>query len=249
MKGAVFKGLSVILLAVPHRAFDPMTVEQEVEGRFKHIEIPPWDEADLLLIPQRGFAALNIVNDAKLNQDICNESFRNPLLAQEICTELCIKNGIFETCDSLTALDSTKLPETLENISRSKGFPKYSKLKAGPDARKKRQLRNFKDGTSHDKYAAILKAIAVNGPKGRTTYEEIRTALQNLLIPSSIPAQHEITSALVNMSKIAREKIEGEPPIEWVGTDDALVITDPFLLFYMKWAEHHNAPGAQPVMI
>jgi hypothetical protein len=28
LKGAVFKGLSVLLLAVPHRAFDPMTVEQ-----------------------------------------------------------------------------------------------------------------------------------------------------------------------------------------------------------------------------
>ncbi|WP_411338549.1 AAA family ATPase [Sphingopyxis sp. J-6] len=30
LKGAVFKGLSVILLAVPHRAFDPITVEQEL---------------------------------------------------------------------------------------------------------------------------------------------------------------------------------------------------------------------------
>ena len=249
LKGSVFKGLSVILLAVPHGAFDPMTVEQEVEGRFKHIEIPPWDESDLLLIPERGFEALNIINDSALNQAICREGFRNPLLVQEICTELCIKNDIFETCANPTRLDSAKLPETLSNIAKSKGFPKYSKLKAGPDARKKRQLRNFKDGSSHDKYAAILKAIAAIGPKSRTTYEEIRTSLQNLLVTSSMPAKHEITSALVNMSKIAREKIDGEPPIEWVGSDDALVITDPFLLFYMKWAEHHDAPGAQPVMI
>ena len=40
LKGAVFSGLSVILLAVPHRAFDPITVEDELQGRFKHIEIP-----------------------------------------------------------------------------------------------------------------------------------------------------------------------------------------------------------------
>lgn len=53
LKGAVFKGLSVILLAVPHRAFDPMTVEQEVEGRFKHIEIPLWEPDDLIQIPSR----------------------------------------------------------------------------------------------------------------------------------------------------------------------------------------------------
>lgn len=245
LKGAIFKGLSVVLLAVPHRAFDPMTVEHEVEGRFKHVEIPPWDVSDLLLIPQRGFQALNIESTAELNLAICNEGFGNPLLVQEICSELCIKNGIFEKQPSLFKLDGRLLNQALSDIARSKGFPKYSKLKAGPDARKKRQLRNFKDGSALDKYAAILKAIASVGPKPRTGYDEIRSALQNLLVTSSMPAKHEITSALVNMSKIAREKIEGEPPIEWVAAEDALVITDPFLLFYMKWAEHHEAPGSQ----
>lgn len=60
-----------------------------------------------------------------------------------------------------------------------------------------------------------------------------------------MPAKHEITSALVNMTKIAREKIEGEPPVEWIGSDDVLVITDPFLLSYMKWAESYDAPGSR----
>lgn len=60
-----------------------------------------------------------------------------------------------------------------------------------------------------------------------------------------MPAKHEITAALVNMTKIARDKIEGEPPLEWVASENSLVITDPFLLFYMKWATHHDAPGSQ----
>jgi hypothetical protein len=244
LKGAVFKGLAVILLAVPHRAFDPMTVEQEVEGRFKHIEIPPWDLADLVLIPERGFDALNAKSSKQLNERICNEGFGNPLLVQEICSELCLKNGIRERLIDSKQIDYKLLEPALEEIARSKGFPKYSKLKAGPDARKKRQPRMFKDGTSQDKYSAILTAIAALGPKARTSYDELRGALQNLLVSSSMPAKHEITSALVNMSKIAREKIEGEPPLEWVGRDDALVITDPFLLFYMKWAAHHRAPGS-----
>ncbi|WP_125945545.1 ATP-binding protein [Sphingomonas sp. ABOLG] len=244
LKGAVFKGLSVILLAVPHRAFDPVTVEQELEGRFKHIEIPPWDMDDLLLIPQRGFHALNVVSTDNLNRSICSEGFGNPLLVQEICSELCIRSGIFGRLDESQKLDHNLLEEALGNIAQSKGFPKYSKLKAGPDARKQRQLRSFRDGTSQDKYSAILTAVASVGPKSRTSYDEIRSALQSLLMPSSMPAKHEITSALINMSRIAREKIEGEPPIEWVGSDDTLVITDPFLLFYMKWATHHEAPGS-----
>ncbi len=245
LKGAVFKGLTVILLAVPHRAFDPITVEQEVEGRFQHIEIEPWDLDDLILIPERGFAALNIKASNDLNKAICSEGFGNPLLVQEICSELCIKSDVYEWSSQEQNLDEHLLPAALADIAKSKGFPKYNKLKAGPDARKKRQLRSFKDGTAQDKYSAILTAIANVGPKPRTSYDELRAALQSLLTASSMPAKHEITAALVNMSKIAREKIEGEPPIEWVSSENSLVITDPFLLFYMKWAAHHEAPGSQ----
>lgn len=245
LKGAVFKGLSVILLAVPHRAFDPMTVEQELEGRFKHIEIPPWELEDLLLIPERGFDALNVISSDRLNKTICGEGFGNPLLVQEICSELCIKSDIIEKLDTPQSLQHNLLQEALAEIAQSKGFPKYSKLKAGPDAKKKRMLRSFKDGRSQDKYSAILTALAEVGPKTRTSYDDIRSSLQNLLTSDSMPAKHEVTSALTNMSKIAREKIEGEPPLEWVDSEDCLVITDPFLLFYMKWATHHEAPGSQ----
>ena len=244
LKGAVFDGLSVILLAVPHRAFDPMTVEDEVQGRFKHIEIPPWDMADLMQIPEKGFSALNVTSSSEINKAICNDGFGNPLLVQEICSEFCLKNDVFETLENEQALKGNLLPEAFADTAKSKGFPKYNKLKTGPDAKKKRQLRKFKDGAELDKYAAILKAIATIGPKPRTTYDELRSELQSSLVASSMPAKHEITSALVNMTKIARDKIEGEPPIEWVASDDVLVVTDPFLLFYMKWAEHHEAPGA-----
>src|SRR4051812_27493193 len=47
LKAEVYKGLTVILLSVPHRAFDPVNVEREMQGRFSHIEIPMWSEDDL----------------------------------------------------------------------------------------------------------------------------------------------------------------------------------------------------------
>lgn len=240
LKGSVFKGLSVILLAVPHRAFDPMTVEQELEGRFKHIEIPPWDMEDLLLIPERGFRALNVDTSAELNKRICSEGFGNPLLVQEICSEFCIKSGIYGGTDQVQSLDLATFEKALNEIAQSKGFPKYSKLKSGPDAKKKRMLRDFKDGRSQDKYSAILTALASLGPQPRTSYEDLRAELQSLLLNSSMPAKHEVTAALTNMSKIAKNEIEGEPPLEWVESEDALVITDPFLLFYMKWVTNRS---------
>ena len=58
VKGPVMNGLTVFLLAVPHRAFDPVTVENEVEGRFKHIEIPDWDMEDLFESRRLAFPRL-----------------------------------------------------------------------------------------------------------------------------------------------------------------------------------------------
>lgn len=161
-----------------------------------------------------------------------------------MCSELCLKNKVYEEQEVARHINAEKLSEALAEIAQSKGFPKYSKLKAGPEAHKERQVRSFKDGSAHDKYSAIMEAVAAVGPKPRTSYDEIRSSLRNLLVESSMPAKHEVTAALAHMSRIAREKIQGEPPLEWVGSEDALVITDPFLLFYMKWATNQAAPGS-----
>jgi hypothetical protein len=236
IKGPVMQGLTVFLLAVPHRAFDPMTVENEVEGRFKHIEIPDWELEDLLRIPQAGFEALKINTTDKLHQRICQEAFGNPLLVQEACSEFCLANNILRRSDQFVDVDEKLLDVAFREISKSKGFPKFQKLKKGPQARKMRQSRVMKDGGAEDIYSAIMMAIARTGPKPVTTYDEIRASMKELLGEGSFPQKNEITSALNHMSKIAKEKITGEPPLEWVKNDDELVITDPFLLFYMKYA-------------
>jgi hypothetical protein len=245
LKGPIFQGLSVIFLAVPHRAFDPITVEDEMQGRFRHISIPAWSQEDLLLIPERGFQALNVMHSRKLAERVCSESFGNPLLVQEICSELCANASIYERCERPTQLDKSLLNATFESVAESKGFPKYRKLREGPQARTDRQARQLKEGGTADIYEAILIALARLGPRARTQYDELRSALRELIEEGQVPQKHEVTAALSQMSKIAREQIVGEPPLEFVKDEDALVITDPFLLFYMKWQRNKVAPGSE----
>lgn len=245
LKAPIFSGLSVIFLAVPHRAFDPITVEDEMQGRFRHVPIPPWTTEDLILIPSRGFDALNIDCPATLQRTICEESFGNPLLVQEICSEICARADIFERCEKRTKIDPALLEGTLATVAESKGFPKYRKLREGPQARKARQPRKLRDGTTADIYEALMMALSRLGPKPRTQYDELRSELRELVDDGQMPQKHEITAALSHMSKIARDKIEGEPPLEFVREEDALVITDPFLLFYMRWQRDKSAPGSQ----
>jgi hypothetical protein len=237
VKGPVMAGLTVFLLAVPHRAFDPITVENEIEGRFKHIEIPPWSVDDLELIPKRGFPALNIDCPNAVQRRICEEAFGNPLLVQEACSELCLENDIDKTQPKSTKIDGSKLDSAFAEIARSKGFPKFEKLKKGPQARKARQPRSLADGTEEDIYSTIMMAIAASGPKAKTSYDDIRASMKDVLAEGAkMPQKNEITSALSHMSAIAKKDIKGEPPLEWVRDDDDLIITDPFLLFYMKYA-------------
>jgi hypothetical protein len=244
LKAPIFKGLVVIFLAVPHRAFDPITVEDEMSGRFRHIPIPAWSMEDLKFIPERGFDALNIQASDALKRTICGESFSNPLLVQEICSDLCAKAGILATCDPAVKLDAKLLEPTLEIVARNKGFPKYRKLRDGPQARTDRQARRLKEGGTADIYQAILIALARLGPKPRTSYDELRAVLRDLIEEGQVPQKHEVTAALTQMTRIARE-LEGEPPLEFVKDEDTLVITDPFLLFYMKWEKNKVAPGAE----
>ncbi|MGN6208857.1 AAA family ATPase [Asticcacaulis sp.] len=244
LKGPIFKGLSVIFLAVPHRAFDPITVEDELQGRFKHFSIPPWSISDLSLIPKKGFDALNVQCSTGLLNNIVNESFGNPLLVQEICSNICIRSGIYSKSDVGETIDPKLLVPTLEDVAQSKGFPKYRKLKEGPQARKERKARRLKSGGTADIYEALMLALSALGPKPRTHYDEIRSALKDLMEEGQLPQKHEISAALAHMSKIARENIEGEPPLEFVKSEDALVITDPFLLFYMKWEKQKSSPGS-----
>ncbi|HEY1503605.1 MAG TPA: hypothetical protein VGF92_04850 [Stellaceae bacterium] len=237
LKGAVFKGLPVFLLAVPHRAFDPLIVESEVEGRFKHVPMPQWALDDLLQIPGSGFPALNVQVERSLQRRICEDSFGNPLLVQEICSEFCLKNKVREAQSTPLTLDAKLLEPTYKEMAESKGLPTYSKLRAGPTGRRARQVRRMRYGGEENIFTAVLASVARLGPKSNSSLDDIRTSLREVLAAdASIPQRAEIISGLVNMSNVARERIQGDPPLEWIEGDSTLVITDPFLLFYLKWS-------------
>lgn len=236
LKGAVFRGLPVLLLAVPHRAFDPITVESEVEGRFKHVSIPNWALDDLLLIPERGFHALNLSIDRIIQRQICNDSFGNPLLVQEICSELCLQDGVRSARRWRHKLNGALLEATHRALAESKGFPVYQSLKRGPDGRKARRPRELRLGGKIDIYEAVLASVARLGPKSTTSFEDIRISLKEVLADEKPPiSKAELVTCLSKMSEIAK-KAKGEPSLEWIGTDQRLEIIDPFLLFCLKWS-------------
>jgi cytidylate kinase len=233
LKSAIFDGLDVIVIAVPHRAFDPLTVQQEMQGRFIHVEVTNWSDDELRQIPESGFPVLNVNVDPALIDKICVESVGNPLLAQDLCFRLCSDSNIIETQESLTVILGDLLEKICISVAENSGFPIFERLARGPQSRKERRMRPLKRGGEVDTYQAILLAVAENGAKAVTSYDEIRASLREILDDGGLPQKNEVTSACGHMSSIARNELENVEPIEW--HNDSLVISDPFLLFYMRW--------------
>ncbi|MFC5553701.1 hypothetical protein [Methylobacterium iners] len=130
----------------------------------------------------------------------------------------------------------------LEDVAKNSGFPTYDRLKRGPQTRTDRKPRKLRHGGSVDIYQAIMLAAAYAGPKVRTEYDDLRSSLRDLLVDGELPQKNEITSSCGHMSAIAKKDLSHAEPIEW--HDDALIISDPFLLFFLRWQRDSLSKGA-----
>jgi hypothetical protein len=79
--------------------------------------------------------------------------------------------------------------------------------------------------------AAILLALARLGPRATTRLDEIVAALE--MIAERMPSEAEIIAALVDLAEAAGDG--GSPALEWRDAEQQLVISDPYLLFHLKW--------------
>lgn len=237
IKQPIFKGLRVIILAVPHRAFDALRVETEMTGRVVQLPISLWDVEELKEIAIKGFQKLNVTCSDKIIERLANESYGSPHLMQEFCLRLCKINGITETIEG----ENIEIPEPnftefftniVSSISSKVAFERLAK---GPRQRADRVQRELSNGETVDIYTATLHGIAETGPKTEIAYEELRGSLKKVLA-ENIPQGHEITRVLSKMDEIAKEELHGEPVIDWDKENTKLYISDPFFAFYLRWA-------------
>lgn len=238
LKSEVFDGLTAVLIAVPHRAFDAIGVEREMEGRFAHVQIPAWEPNELNEIPAKGFPELKMIVEPSVLETFSRESNGSPLLMQRFCGRVCDHFDIEETLieeKQYHPSDNT-ISGIFEAVAKQFGFPTFEKLAKGPQSRSKRMDRKLKGGAETlDIYQAVLRAVANTGPIEKVHYNDIRDQLRLILQEADVPQKHEVSSALGHMSGIAKDEIEGEPVLEW--SDDYLYLTDPFLIFYMRWVQ------------
>jgi len=238
-KDLVFEGVGFIVAAVPHRAYDVVRVEKEMTGRVAQLEVGFWNPQDLKRIATAGFAALNVVASDALLQRLVDESFQSPHLMQEFCRQLCSVAGISETCPKPTVINEPEWSSFFAQLAPGTSKAAFDLLARGPRQRSDRKVRHLRDGQQTDIYGAVLRAIAATGPLTELKYEELRSALRSVLAPTDDPPQkHEVTRVLDEMTKIAREQIDGEPVVDYDGELATLYISDPYFAYWLRWGTH-----------
>jgi len=231
IKGAVYNGLKVILLSATHRAFDAITAEPELTGRFNAITMPNWSRDDLLKIAELGFSALRVDCDQAIVGSLATEAQESPFLMQQFCWEMCYDCNIERAGFLRQRISADYDPEAMfVRLAENAGLPVYQ---SGPQSRRARVKRPLSDGKEADIYEATLLALSETGPKSSVSYEELRSSLTKLLT-DMVPQKHEITSALKHLASIS-VKSGSEGAIDWDEDKREINLSDPYLRFYLRW--------------
>ncbi|WP_442577708.1 hypothetical protein ACSBOB_19290 [Mesorhizobium sp. ASY16-5R] len=240
LKGAVYRGLKVILLSTPHRAFEAIKAEAEITGRFKHVTVPVWSTDDLSQIGMTGFHALNVDVGPTVIEKLAIESQGSPLLMQRFCWSICFDENIKDTQVLHKSLYNIDIKAIFNEVAEDAGLPTYEKLAKGPQSRTERIPRPLYAGGTVDIYEAILLAVANTGPKERISYDLIRSNL-NSILSDKVPQKIEVSNALKYLTEIDERENKSQRAIDWDAENLDLFLTDPFLRFYLRWKISTNA--------
>lgn len=216
-----------------HKVLSVSGPKREMTGRVEQLEIEFWSADELRGIAEGGFEALNVTADAAVVDRLTEESFSSPHLMQEFCLQLCKLYEIRATQTETARLEAPEWVEFFSSRASAASKTAFELLAQGPRQRADRIERVLDDGTTTDIYGAVLAAIAATGPLTAVSYTDLRASLRDIM--ESPPQTQEVTRVLERMSEIARDRIEGEPVVDYDSERSTLFISDPFFAYYLRW--------------
>jgi hypothetical protein len=216
LKGLIFDGCPVIVLAIPHRRFDSVRVEKEMTGRVEQIQIPAWERGELEGIPTVGFRLLNAIVQPSIANQFSDEALGSPHLMQDFCRHFCEASSVEESFDSPTPVgDDLNLLHLFRLVSQSTSKAVFDRLSRGPRQRTDRKQHRFVDGTTGDIYVAVLRAISLTKPgMASIQYEDLRSKLREILAGEA-PGMSQVSRVIDKMAGISATDESSVPVLDW----------------------------------
>lgn len=246
IKEAIRSDVKFIVASVPYHADDVIRSNPDLRGRIVSIDFGYWQIGHLKKIAEKGFAALGVTCDSAMIQTLAEQAAGSPQLMQYLCLNSCYAIGVREATTQTSMLPHNKT--LLETICKSTVLSTdYSsvveKMMEGPRIRGSDRISHpLKDGTNGDVYSILIRCLALDPPQLTLRYDDLVLRVKSICL-SQTPSGSSITGACSHMARIANDAA-GESIIEWDGENDVLDVRDPYLLFYIRWAEIFDPENA-----
>lgn len=157
----------VILIAVPHEAFDVVRHEGDMGFRVEQLRIERWSQQELEFIAERGFQALAISDLRGVGSKLASVSYGAPCLMQQLCYDYVrISLGVRETPTEgqTEAIEPASWEQFFGAVADRMPADIFIDLLKGPKERgTRRQVRTFHDGGTTDIYARFFMPSLASG--------------------------------------------------------------------------------------
>lgn len=239
IKEAARLGVKIVTASVPHRSDDVVRANPELRGRVRAIDLAYWSFEDLCRIPDLGFPLLNLEFSRSAIEKFATEASGSPQLMQAICLQTCFefdareKQALMRTVN----IEEYVLRRVLEETSTKTDFGSLVRnIHTGPKTRgTERKEFSLRDGSRGDVYRCVLSAIAIDPPRLSFTYGELSKRI-SVVSEVEQPQAASIYQACSQIGKIAEEMYPSQRVLSWDDDDSILDLSDPYLLFYLRWS-------------
>ena len=235
IKGLVDFGVTVVTISVADVVADILEEDDQIRKdlyqRTMAIPAPLWSPGELEAIAVKGFTALNVKISPGILSIISHNAYRNPLLMQQYCLQLCQDNDIRETQKMTLELSLTA--EDLQEV-----FVSVAKRDAGRFDRIWQDNSDSKFplrcGTEAPLKALILMSIAtvaISIPVNMSTItKRIPSYLASDIAP---PTRIVITDAAKKLVEKAKSVLGKDLSIDII--DGRMHVLHPFFKVYLLW--------------
>lgn len=241
-KDAAWYGTYIVIVTVTQRSDQAIRANGDLRGRIRAIDIPYWSDEELIEIPRRGFAELNVALDDLSLRFLVKESVSSPQLMQSLCLRICTEHSYDNRQPSLVnrAFSASELQNILRQVSATANCATaYGKLKNGPSRGPQRKVYQLPNRSTGDIYSIILDAIASGEPALTFSNADLKSRISTLIASSSVePRGGEITKALAHMGAIVKEMPIEDHVLDYDAERGTLHIVDPYFLYYLRWARN-----------
>jgi hypothetical protein len=241
LKEAAEQRIRICTASVPHRADDVVRALPELRGRVTAIDMTYWQPNELEEIARLGFKTLRAELKPAAVGRLAQEAAGSPQLMQNLCLNVALDTGL-ESSPPEKVVDCDISPQYMGSLLRrtaaSTDFRSLvDVLRAGPKTRgRDRTEYRFKgeEGGTGDVYDVVVKAIAADPPSLTFPYDDL-TARVRRLCDDKAPSGGSVVTSCRHMSALAKSRMPNERALDWDEGKQVMDISDPLLLFYLRW--------------